>query len=74
MEKTPVGTGADLVDNVGLEVDVERAGNVLARRGLGEESAEAIIVGRGGALNETTIGLLILLDTTLWTKTRRYSH
>ena len=47
VEKTPVGPGADLVDNVGLEVDVKRAGHVLARRGLREESAEAIVVSRG---------------------------
>lgn len=57
MEEAPVGSGPDLIDDVGLEVDVKRAGNVLARRGLGEEGAEAIVVGGGRAVNETTIGL-----------------
>ena len=62
MEETPVGAGPDLIDDVGLEVDVKRAGDVLARRGLGEEGAEAIVVGGGGAVNETTIGLSAYLD------------
>lgn len=57
MEQTPVGARPDLVDDVGLEVDVQRAGHVLAGRGLREESAEAIVVRRGRALNKTTIGL-----------------
>ena len=57
VEEAPVGASADLIDNVGLEVDVKRAGNVLARRGLREESAQAIIVGRWRSLNKTTIGL-----------------
>ena len=56
MEETPVGARPDLIDDVGLKVDVKRAGNVLARGGLGEERAETIIVG-DCAVSETTIGL-----------------
>ena len=62
MEETPVCAASDLIDDVGLEVNVERARHVLARRGLREESAEAIVVSRGRALNETTIGLKTDLD------------
>ena len=62
MEQTPVGARPNLVDNVGLEIDVERAGHVLAGRGFREESAEAIVVGGGRALNKTTIGLWLGLD------------
>ena len=62
VEEGAVDTGPDLVDDVGLEVDVERAGHVLAGRGFREESAEAIVVGGGRALNKTTIGLWLGLD------------
>ena len=30
VEETPVGARLHLIDDVGLEIDVERAGNVLA--------------------------------------------
>ena len=43
MEKTPVRASLDFVDDIGLEVDVERPGHVFARRRLGEEGAEAMI-------------------------------
>lgn len=57
MEETPVRARTDLVDDVGLEVDVERTRYVLAGRRLGEERAEAIIVRRRGTLDKTTVGL-----------------
>lgn len=62
VEETPVGARPDLVDDIGFEIDVKRARDVLSRRGLREESAEAVIVGRGRALNETTVRLLRYLD------------
>ena len=58
MEKTPVGAGSDLIDDVGLQVDVEGAGDVLARGGLREESAEAVIVGGRRALYKAPIRLM----------------
>jgi hypothetical protein len=42
MEETAVGSRADLVDHVGLEIDVQGAGYVLARRRLREEGAETL--------------------------------
>ena len=57
MEETPVGAGPYFVDDIGLEIDVERTGHVLARGCLGEESAEAIVVRGRRVLDETTIGL-----------------
>lgn len=56
VEKASVGSGSDLVDDVGLEVNVERSGNVLAGTGLGEEGREAVIVG-AGLIHQSTIGL-----------------
>lgn len=57
VEETPVGARPYFVDDIGLEIDVERTGHVLAGGCLGEESAEAVIVCRGRVLNETTVGL-----------------
>lgn len=59
VEETPVGTIPDLVDDIGLEVDVKRPRHVLARGGLREEGAEAIIVVGGRGIDKTTIGLTI---------------
>ena len=57
VEETPVGTATNLVDDVGLEINVERSRDVLARGRLREESAEAIVVVRGRALEKATVGL-----------------
>ena len=57
VEETPVGARPYLVDDIGLEIDVERTGHVLARGSFREESAEAVVVCGGRVLNETTIGL-----------------
>ena len=62
VEETPVCAIPDLIDDVGLKVDIEGPGHVFARGGLREEGAEAIVVGGGGAVNETTIGLFGDLD------------
>ena len=43
MEERPVVAALDLIDGARLEVDVEGAGNVLARASLGEESGKATI-------------------------------
>ena len=63
VEKTPVGTRPYFIDDIGLEINVKRAWHVLARRCLREESAEAIVVRRGRALNKTAVGLQPILNT-----------
>jgi hypothetical protein len=73
VEQATVSTGANLIDHIGLQVDlyhgsatsnlscssthVEGTGNVLSSSSLGEEGGEAIVVGGGRVLHETTIGL-----------------
>ena len=58
VEETPVGAVTNLINDIGLEVNVERPRHVLARGRLREKGAEAIIVGRRRALQKATIGLL----------------
>ena len=43
VEQLPVGTGPDLVDDGGLEIEEDGAGNVLASSSLTEEGVERII-------------------------------
>ena len=57
MEEAAVRATAHLVDDVGLEIDVERAGDVFPGGRLGEESAEAIDAALDGALSDTTVRL-----------------
>ena len=57
VEETPVGAGPYLVDDIGLQVNVERAGNVLSRRRLGEERAKAIVIMGGRAFDKTAVRL-----------------
>lgn len=57
VEETPVRAVPDLINNIGLEVDVQRTGHVFARGSFGEERAEATIVGRRRPFQETTVGL-----------------
>ena len=58
VEQASVGSRSDFVDDVGLQVDVERSGDVLAGAGLGEESREAVVIG-AGLIHQSTIGLHI---------------
>jgi hypothetical protein len=71
VEETSVGTGSDLVNDIGLKIDlrsvvassnrykthVERSGDVLAGSGLGEESRESIIFSSRRSIHQSTIGL-----------------
>jgi hypothetical protein len=57
MKETSVCSIPDLVDNVGLKINVKRTRNVLSRGRFGEKCAEAIIVGRGRTLENTTVRL-----------------
>lgn len=43
MEQTPIRAGADLIDNVGLEIAVDGARNIFALTCFGEESAEPLV-------------------------------
>jgi len=58
VEETAVSAGSDLIDDIGLEVNIEGTGNVFSGRGLREEGAEPVITGRGGTLDQTTIRLV----------------
>merc|ERR1719408_561636 len=60
--KLAVGTGADLVDHGGLEVEVDAAGHVLASASLGEEGVERVITTADGLVGGH---LAIRLDTVL---------
>jgi hypothetical protein len=57
VEERPVGAGLDIIDDTGLEIDIERTGDVFASAGLREEGGETTIGVRGGVLLETTVRL-----------------
>jgi len=48
VEKLSVGSGSDLIDNGGLEIEEDGSGNVLSGTGLGEEGVESIITTTDG--------------------------
>jgi hypothetical protein len=62
VEELSVGTSSDLIDNGGLEIEEDSAGNVLASTSLGEEGVESIIT-----TTDSLIGrhLTIRLNTVL---------
>ena len=74
MEETPVCAASDLIDDVGLEVDVERTRHVLSGGGLREKGAEAIIMGTRRTLDQTTIGLYTNVRQDSNAETRRKAH
>jgi hypothetical protein len=43
-----IGSGADFVNDGGLEIEVDSAGHVLASSSLGEEGVESIITATNG--------------------------
>ena len=43
MEELSVGSGSDLIDNGGLEIEEDATGNVLSSTSLGEEGVEGIV-------------------------------
>ena len=58
MEQLAVGASADLIDDGGLEVEEDGAGDVLAGTGLGEEGVVSIILDTDGLVGgHGTIGL-----------------
>ena len=50
-----VGAHADGVDDGRLKVDVDGAGHVLARRGLGEEGVERIVLAANGLVRRPVV-------------------
>merc|ERR1719482_403933 len=57
-----VGTGTNLIDHSGLEVEVDATGNVLAGTSLGEEGVERVITTTDGLVGRH---LAIRLDAVL---------
>ena len=58
VEELSVGTGTDLIDNGGLEIEEDAAGDVLASTSLGEEGVESIITTTDGLVRRhLTVGL-----------------
>jgi hypothetical protein len=62
VEELTVGTGADLIDNGGLEIEEDSAGDVLAGTSLREEGVEGIITATDGLVGGH---LTVRLDTVL---------
>jgi len=62
VEKLSVGTGTDLIDDGWLEIEEDRAGDVLAGTSLGEEGVESIIATTDGLVGWH---LTVWLDTVL---------
>lgn len=58
VEQAAVGASPDLIDDTGLEVNVEGAGNVFAGRRFRKEGAKA--TPRGTPVYDTTIGLSVI--------------
>ena len=57
VEKATVGTSLKLIDDIGLEVNVEGTGDMFSSRSFGEKGPEPVVAGRGGAFHQTTIRL-----------------
>ena len=57
MKQTPVRASPDFIDDIGLEVNVQRAGHMFARGSLREKCAEASISCRRRTFLKATVGL-----------------
>jgi hypothetical protein len=62
MEELSVGTGSDLIDNGGLEIEEDASGDVLTSTSLGEEGVESIITTTDGLIGGH---LTVRLDSVL---------
>jgi len=62
VEELSVGSGTDLIDDGGLEIEEDSAGDVLASTSLGEEGVESIIATTDGLIGGH---LTVRLDTVL---------
>jgi hypothetical protein len=64
VEELSVGSGSDLIDDGGLEIEEDGAGHVLAGTGLAEEGVEGIITASNGLVGwHLAIGLNAVLKT-----------
>ena len=62
MEQLSVGTGSNLIDDGGLEIEEDGSGDVLASTGLGEEGVEGIVTATDRLIGRhLTIGLNTVL-------------
>jgi len=63
MEELSVGSGSDLIDNGGLEIEEDATGDVLASTSLGEEGVESIITTANSLVGwHLTVGLDSVLE------------
>jgi hypothetical protein len=63
VEELAVGSGADLIDDGGLEVDEAAAGDVLSGTSLGEEGVERVVATTDGLVGgHLTVGLDTVLE------------
>jgi len=62
VEQLSVGTGTDLIDDSGLEIEEDSAGDVLASTSLGEEGVESVVTATDGLIGRH---LTVRLDTVL---------
>jgi len=64
MKQLTIGSGADLIDDGGLQIDEDGTGDVLAGTGFGEEGVEGIITTANGLVGgHLTIGLDAVFQT-----------
>jgi len=62
VEKLSVGSGSDLIDNGGLEIEEDGSGNVLTGTSLGEEGVESVVTTSDGLIGRH---LTVRLDSVL---------
>ena len=63
VEELSVGSGTDLIDDGGLEIEEDSAGDVLAGTSLGEEGVESIVATTDGLVGgHLSIGLNSVLE------------
>jgi len=63
VEELSVGAGTDLIDNGGLEIEEDAAGDVLASTSLGEEGVESVVATTDGLVGgHLTVGLNSVLE------------
>ena len=72
VEQRAVATRSHLIDDARLKIHVKGARDVLARGGLREESAKAIVMGRRRTLNKTPIRLQESLKLCKQNETREW--
>ena len=63
VEELSVGAGSDFIDNGGLEIEENAAGDVLASTSLGEEGVESVVTTTDGLIGwHLTVGLDTVLE------------